>query len=78
MLVVMTLDMMDDEMLVYFLSIDNCKFRHPVTPGDQLELHVKVVRGRGKLWRFYGEGLVDGKVVAEAEFKAMMVPPEDK
>ena len=76
-LVVMTLDMVDDEMLVYFLSIDNCKFRHPVTPGDQLELHVKVVRGRGKLWRFYGEGLVDCKVVAEAEFKAMMVPPED-
>ena len=77
-LVVMTLDMVDDEMLVYFLSIDNCKFRRPVTPGDQLELHVRVVRGRGKLWRFRGEGLVDGKVVAEAEFNAMMVPPEDQ
>lgn len=77
-LVVMTLDMVDEEMLVYFLSIDNCKFRHPVTPGDRLELHVKVVRGRGKLWQFYGEGLVDGKVVAQAEFKAMMVPPEER
>ena len=77
-LVVMTLDMVDEEMLVYFLSIDNCKFRHPVTPGDQLELHVKVVRGRGKLWQLYGEGLVDGKVVAQAEFKPMMVPPEDQ
>ena len=77
-LVVMTLDMVDNDMLVYFLSIDNCKFRRPVTPGDQLELHVKVVRGRGKLWRFRGEGLVDGKVVAEAEFNAMMVPPEDQ
>jgi 3-hydroxyacyl-[acyl-carrier-protein] dehydratase len=77
-LVVMTLDMVDNDMLVYFLSIDNCKFRRPVTPGDQLELHVRVVRGRGKLWRFRGEGLVDGKVVAEAEFKAMMVPPEDQ
>lgn len=77
-LVVMTLDMIDNDMLVYFLSIDKCKFRHPVTPGDQLELHVKVVRGRGKLWRFYGEGKVDGKVVAEAEFNAMMVPPEDQ
>lgn len=77
-LVVKTLDMMDNDMLVYFLSIDKCKFRHPVTPGDQLELHVKVIRGRGKLWRFYGEGVVDGKVVAEAEFNAMMVPPEDQ
>lgn len=77
-LVVMTLDMIDNDMLVYFLSIDKCKFRHPVTPGDQLELHVKVIRGRGKLWRFYGEGMVDGKVVAEAEFNAMMVPPEDQ
>ena len=77
-LVVMTLDMVDNDMLVYFLSIDNCKFRRPVTPGDQLELHVRVVRGHGKLWRFRGEGLVDGKVVAEAEFNAMMVPPEDQ
>ena len=77
-LVVLTLDMVDNDMLVYFLSIDNCKFRRPVTPGDQLELHVRVVRGRGKLWRFRGEGLVDGKVVAEAEFNAMMVPPEDQ
>ena len=77
-LVVMTLDMVNNNMLVYFLSIDNCKFRRPVTPGDQLELHVRVVRGRGKLWRFRGEGLVDGKVVAEAEFNAMMVPPEDQ
>lgn len=72
-LVVMTLDMIDNDMLVYFLSIDKCKFRHPVVPGDQLELHVRVIRGRGKLWRFHGEGKVDGKVVAEAEFNAMMV-----
>ncbi|MBR9863763.1 MAG: 3-hydroxyacyl-ACP dehydratase FabZ [Rhodobacteraceae bacterium] len=77
-LVVMTLDMIDNDMLVYFLSIDKCKFRQPVTPGDQLELHVKVIRGRGKLWRFSGEAMVDGKVVAEAEFNAMMVPPEDQ
>lgn len=77
-LVVMTLNMIDNDMLVYFLSIDKCKFRKPVTPGDQLELHVKVIRGRGKLWRFSGEARVDGSVVAEAEFNAMMVPPEDQ
>jgi len=77
-LVVKTMDMIDNDMLVYFLSIDKCKFRKPVTPGDQLELHVTVIRGRGKLWRFSGVGKVDGKVVAEAEFNAMMVPPEDQ
>lgn len=76
-LVVKTLDMIDNDMLVYFLTIDKCKFRHVVQPGDQLELHVKVLRGRGKLWRFWGEGKVNGKTVAEAEFNAMMVPPEE-
>jgi 3-hydroxyacyl-[acyl-carrier-protein] dehydratase len=76
-LVVKTMDMIDNDMLVYFLTLDKCKFRHIVSPGDRLELHVKVIRGRGKLWRFWGEGIVDGKVVAEAEFAAMMVPPEE-
>ena len=76
-LVARTLDMGENNMLVYFLTIDKCKFRHVVAPPDQLELHVKVIRGRGKLWRFWGEGMVDGKVVAEAEFNAMMVPPEE-
>ena len=46
-------------MLVYFLTIDKCKSRHVVSPPDQLELHVKVLRGRGKLWKFYGEGKVE-------------------
>lgn len=75
-LVVKTLDMIDNNMLVYFLTINKCKFRHIVSPPDQLELHVKVLRGHGKLWKFYGEGRVNGKLVAEAEFQAMMVPPE--
>ncbi|MEM7440348.1 MAG: 3-hydroxyacyl-ACP dehydratase FabZ [Pseudomonadota bacterium] len=73
-----TLDLIDNDFLVYFLSIDKCKFRHPVAPGDVLELHISVIRGRGKLWKFWGEGKVDGKVVTEAEFTAMMVPPEEE
>ncbi|MCP5072359.1 MAG: 3-hydroxyacyl-ACP dehydratase FabZ [Rhodobacteraceae bacterium] len=77
-MVVKTMDMMDNDMLVYFLSIDKCKFRKPVTPGDVLELHVSTIRARGKVWRFWGEGKVDGKTVAEAEFNAMMVPPENQ
>ncbi|MEM7242079.1 MAG: 3-hydroxyacyl-ACP dehydratase FabZ [Pseudomonadota bacterium] len=76
-LVAKTLDLGENNMLVYFLSIDKCKFRHVVAPPDQLELHVKVIRGRGKLWQFWGEGKVDGKTVAEAEFNAMMMPPEE-
>ncbi|PCH93986.1 MAG: 3-hydroxyacyl-[acyl-carrier-protein] dehydratase FabZ [Rhodobacteraceae bacterium] len=72
-----SMGMQDSNTLVYFLTIDNCKFRHVVGPGDVLELHVEVVRGRGKLWKFTGKGIVDGKVVTEADFAAMMVPPEE-
>jgi len=72
-----TLDLIDAGMLVYFMSMDKVKFRQIVQPGDALELHVKVIRGRGKIWKFWGEGKVDGIVVAEAEFTAMIVPPED-
>ncbi|MBC6441621.1 MAG: 3-hydroxyacyl-ACP dehydratase FabZ [Rhodobacteraceae bacterium] len=73
-----TLNLIDKDVLVYFLSIDKCKFRHPVNPGDVLELYIRVIRGRGKRWKFWGEGRVDGQVMAEAEFTAMMVPPGEE
>lgn len=76
-LVVQTLELIDKEMLVYFMSVDNCKFRKPVVPGDRLELHVSVIKNRGKVWKFEGKGMVDGSVVTDAEFTAMIVPPED-
>lgn len=72
-----SLELEDSGALVYFLSIDNCKFRHLVGPGDVLELHVKVIRGRGKIWKFHGDAIVDGKVVTEADFAAMIIPPEE-
>lgn len=72
-----TLKLIDAGMLVYFMSMDKVKFRQIVQPGDALELHVKVIRGRGKIWKFWGEGKVNGTIVAEAEFTAMIVPPED-
>ena len=75
-LVSKTLDLIDSGVLVYFMSLDKAKFRQVVQPGDALELHVKVIRGRGKVWKFWGEGKVDGEIVAEAEFTAMIVPPE--
>ncbi|SHG10958.1 3-hydroxyacyl-[acyl-carrier-protein] dehydratase [Kaistia soli DSM 19436] len=59
--------------LVYFLTIDNCKFRKPVEPGDVLEYHVKKIRNRGNLWRFQSEAKVAGVKVAEADISAMLV-----
>ncbi len=59
--------------LVYFLTIDNAKFRKPVVPGDQLRIHVRKIKKRGNLLKFACEGVVDGAKVAEAEISAMMV-----
>ena len=58
--------------LVYFMAIDNAKFRKPVVPGDQLHYHVKKIRSRGRVWRFSGAARVNGLVVAEAEISAML------
>ena len=77
-LVVETLGMIDEDLLVYFMTIDNCRFRSKVGPGDVLELHVRVTRSRGRVFRFAGQAKVDGKLVAEAEFSAMIVDKDDK
>ena len=58
--------------LVYFMSIDGAKFRKPVEPGDLLELHVKKEQNRRNIWRFSAKGIVDGKLVAEATYTAMI------
>lgn len=60
--------------LVYFMTIDNAKFRRPVVPGDILELHVVKQKQRGNIWRFACEAIVAGVKVAEAEIAAMMTP----
>ncbi len=59
--------------VVYFMSIDRCKFRSPVTPGDKLEYHIDVIKHRGNIWVLEGKAIVDGNIVAEAELKAMIV-----
>ena len=76
-LVVETLEMIDQDLLVYFMTIDNCRFRNKVTPGDVLELHVRITRSRGRVFRFAGQAKVAGKLVAEAEFSAMIVDRDD-
>ncbi|MDB5430355.1 MAG: fabZ [Caulobacter sp.] len=58
---------------IFFMSLDNCRFRSPVRPGDVLKMHVEVVRARAKLFKFKGQAFVEGKAVAEAEFAAMLV-----
>lgn len=67
-----TLDLIDRDLLVYFMSVDKCKFRQKVVPGDVLELHVKVTRGGSKIWKFSGEAKVDGQVCTTADFAAMI------
>ena len=71
-MVARTLDMEDHDMLVYFMTLEKTRFRKVVEPGDQLELHVSVLRPGGKAWKFAGQGKVDGRTVAEAEFMAMI------
>jgi 3-hydroxyacyl-[acyl-carrier-protein] dehydratase len=57
---------------VYFMSIEKAKFRRPVVPGDQLRLEVTIVQHRGNVWKFAGTAVVEEKIVAEAEFTAMV------
>ncbi|MDG1280252.1 MAG: 3-hydroxyacyl-ACP dehydratase FabZ [Pseudorhodobacter sp.] len=75
-LVGVSLDLADKNLLVYFMGIDACKFRRKVVPGDVLELHVTVKRGGGKVWKFEGKASVDGELAAQAEFTAMMDLPK--
>ena len=75
-LVVKTLNEIDNELLVYFMSMNNTKFRQLVKPGDIINLDVKVIQNRRNIWKFKGEAFVRGDLVSESEFTAMMVPAE--
>jgi 3-hydroxyacyl-[acyl-carrier-protein] dehydratase len=59
--------------LVYFMSINEARFRRPVVPGDVLRIEVKKVRNRGNVWKFQGKAKVEGRTVAEATYSAMLV-----
>jgi 3-hydroxyacyl-[acyl-carrier-protein] dehydratase len=59
--------------LVYFMTIENARFRRPVVPGDQLMIHVVKERSRGNVWKFNGEAKVNGTLVAEATYSAMIM-----
>src|SRR3954470_4856489 len=59
--------------LVYFMTFENAKFRKPVVPGDQMRVHVVKEKQRGNIWKFRAEAKVDGKIVAEANYAAMIL-----
>jgi 3-hydroxyacyl-[acyl-carrier-protein] dehydratase len=59
--------------LVYFMTIDECKFRKPVVPGDQVRLHLTKLKSRRNMWWYRGEAMVDGTLAAEATISAMLV-----
>ncbi len=72
-LVVHTLGGDAEGKLVYFMTIDNARFRRPVTPGDTMHVKVRKLRSRGAVWKFHGDVVVDGRLCAEADFAAMIV-----
>ena len=73
------LGMQDRDMLIYFMSIDKCKFRRKVGPGDVLRMDLTTLRGKpgAKIWKFGGVATVEGEMAAEAEFMAMLDLPQD-
>ena len=71
-LVVHSLGVTSENRIVYFMTIDKARFRHPVRPGDMLRIPVKALRRRGPVWRFAGEAFVGDRLCAEAEFSAMI------
>jgi 3-hydroxyacyl-[acyl-carrier-protein] dehydratase len=58
---------------IFFATVDNCRFRNPVRPGDVLRLYVDVLKHRGDVFKFRGRALVGDKLAAECEFAAVVV-----
>ena len=75
-LVVQSLGGVNENTLVYFMSVENAKFRNPVVPGDVLEIHVITKQNRKSVWKFDGVAKVSNNIVAEATFTAMIIENE--
>ena len=69
-----TLNLSADNADIYFMSVERAKFRRPIEPGDQVELHVQVLNARQRVWRLSGTAVVSGNRVAQAEFTVMYAP----
>lgn len=75
-LVGLSMNLIDKGAKVFFMGVDGVKFRRKVVPGDVLELHVTVLRGGGKVWRFAGRAMVGAELACEATFTAMFDLPK--
>lgn len=72
-LVVQTLGAEAEGKLVYFMTVEDARFRKPLVPGDTVHVHVTKIRNRGTVWKFRGEAKVDGALCAEATYSAMIL-----
>jgi 3-hydroxyacyl-[acyl-carrier-protein] dehydratase len=72
-LVVEKLGAENEGKLVYFMTIEEARFRKPVGPGDRMMIHCRKTRSRGPVWKFAAEAKVDGTLCAEAVFSAMIL-----
>ena len=62
----------DDNAVVYFVGIDGARFKRPVEPGDQLTMHVEILRHARGIWKFHAKATVDDQLVVEAELMCTM------
>ena len=72
-----TLELAGSGKLVFFMGIENAKFRSPVTPGCLLDLKVSFLQKRSRVYKFAGKASVDGKTTCECEFTAMIADPPE-
>ncbi|MGN6499979.1 MAG: 3-hydroxyacyl-ACP dehydratase FabZ [Tsuneonella sp.] len=70
-----TLELAGSGKLVYFMGIENAKFRAPVEPGCLLDMHVEFLQKRSRVYRFKGQASVEGKTTCDVEFTAMIADP---
>ena len=70
-----TLELAGTGKLVYFMGIENAKFRAPVEPGCLLDLHVEFIQKRSRVYKFSGTASVEGKTTCDCEFTAMIADP---
>ena len=72
-LVVRTMGAESEGKLVYFMTVDEARFRKPVVPGDQLHINIRKERSRGNVWKFSAEAKVGDTLCAEATYSAMIL-----
>ena len=59
--------------LVFLMSIEKARFRNPVVPNCKLELNIEAIRSHGRVWKYKGEAIVEGKKMADAQWSATIV-----